>query len=220
MTWTMPWCPLSMSEQPDAVLAAVPLERRQHVLRHHVEERPALIERRHDVIDGAEGALRHRDAQPAGAQHVERLRRRDLVDQMQADEQLRLAARERPDGVRAPRPSSGVWPPWGKRDRSTADDRGSYGDPGCSAGLQALSATSCAIDRGSAGLTDRGAGETLPRPRLTATVGDSRVTPSFRHRWFGCSGSAAPPSERSCLHLVLLAVFSPGLGPATLYCPG
>ena len=48
-------------EQPDAVLAAVTLERRQHVLGHHVEEGPPLIERRDDVIDGAEGALGHRD---------------------------------------------------------------------------------------------------------------------------------------------------------------
>ena len=45
-------------EQPDAVLAAVPLERGEHVLGHHVEERPPLIARRDDVIDGADGALR------------------------------------------------------------------------------------------------------------------------------------------------------------------
>ncbi len=37
---------------------AVPLERREHVLGHHVDKRPPLIERRHDVIDGGDRALR------------------------------------------------------------------------------------------------------------------------------------------------------------------
>ena len=102
ITWTIPCWPLAMFQQPDPVLAAVPLERRQHVFRHHVEERPPLIERGDDVIDGADGALRHRDAEPAGAQHVERLRRRDLVDQVEADEELVLTVRKRADGMRVP----------------------------------------------------------------------------------------------------------------------
>ena len=45
-------------EQPDAGLAAVALERRQHVLGHDVEERPPLIEGRDDVVDRRERALR------------------------------------------------------------------------------------------------------------------------------------------------------------------
>ena len=83
-------------------LAAVALERRRHLLGHHVEERPLLRARRHDVIDGREGALGKRDAPAVLAQHVERLRARDFVNQVQADEQLRLAARQRPHGVRVP----------------------------------------------------------------------------------------------------------------------
>jgi hypothetical protein len=35
-------------------------------------------------------------------EHVERLRARHLVDEVQADEELRLAARQRPDGVEIP----------------------------------------------------------------------------------------------------------------------
>ena len=56
-------------EQRDAVLAAVALERRQHVLRHHVEERPPLIARRHDVIDRRDRARRipHRPARAPAA---------------------------------------------------------------------------------------------------------------------------------------------------------
>ena len=43
MTCTMPCWPLVEVEQPDPKLAAVALERRDHVLRHHVGERPPLI---------------------------------------------------------------------------------------------------------------------------------------------------------------------------------
>ena len=42
----------------DAVLAAVPLERRQHLLGHRVEERPLAIGRRDDVVDRGERAVR------------------------------------------------------------------------------------------------------------------------------------------------------------------
>jgi hypothetical protein len=90
------------AEQLDAMLAAVPLERRKHVLGHDVEERPPLVERGDDVIDGRDRPLRHGDTQTARAEHVERLGRRDLVDQVQPDEQLGLAARERTDSMRVP----------------------------------------------------------------------------------------------------------------------
>ena len=83
-------------------VAAVALERRGHLLGHQIEERPPLRVGRHDVIDGRERALGKRDAPAVLAQHVERLRARDFVDEVQADEQLRLSARQRADGVRVP----------------------------------------------------------------------------------------------------------------------
>ena len=39
---------------------------------------------------------------PAGPQHVERLRAGDLVDEVQADEELCLSGRQLPDGVGVP----------------------------------------------------------------------------------------------------------------------
>ena len=55
------------------------------------------------MIDRREGALRERaPSSPRCAQHVERLRGRHLVDQVQADEELRLPARQRADRVRVP----------------------------------------------------------------------------------------------------------------------
>ncbi len=46
------------------------------------------------------------------SQHVERLRRRHFVNEMQADEQLRLAARQRAHGVRVPDLLKEVCQPW------------------------------------------------------------------------------------------------------------
>ena len=86
----------------DAELAAVLLERRHHFLGEHVEKRPALVERRHDVIDGRERAVRKRHLAAAHPQHVERLRARHFVDEVQADEQLRLPGRQRAHGVLVP----------------------------------------------------------------------------------------------------------------------
>ena len=53
-------------EQPDAGLATVAFEGRQHVLGHHVEERPSLIPRGDDVIDGRDGAFGKRHPRAAG----------------------------------------------------------------------------------------------------------------------------------------------------------
>ena len=89
-------------EKADARLAHVALESRQHVFGHHVHERPPLIARRNDVIDRRDRALRKPDLPPARAQHVERLRGSDLVDQVQADEQLRLPVGQFADGVEIP----------------------------------------------------------------------------------------------------------------------
>ena len=89
-------------EHRHAAAAAVLLERRQHVLGHHVAERPPLVARRDDVIDGGDRPLRVLHAQPARPQHVERLRTGDLVDQVQADEELRLPVRQRTDCMEVP----------------------------------------------------------------------------------------------------------------------
>jgi hypothetical protein len=88
--------------QRDAGLAAVAFERRRHFLGHHVEKRASLRTGGHDVIDRAERAIRIRHPPSVLPQHVERLRRRDFVHQMQADEELRLADGQPTDGVRIP----------------------------------------------------------------------------------------------------------------------
>ena len=60
-----------------------------------------------------------RTVQPACPQHVERLRAGDLVDQVKADEQLRLPVRQLAAPCARPRPSGGAWRAWGM----TADAR-------------------------------------------------------------------------------------------------
>ena len=89
-------------EQRNPRFPGVPLERREHVLRHPIAERPPLVAGRDDVVDGRDGAIGIPHLQPARPQHVEGLGRRDLVNQVQADEKLRLAVRERADGVKVP----------------------------------------------------------------------------------------------------------------------
>ena len=86
----------------DAELPAAALERRRHFLGGEIDERPLLRTRRDDVVDGGEGALRELDAPPVLPQHVERLRARHLVHEVQPDEQLRLTAWKGPHGVRVP----------------------------------------------------------------------------------------------------------------------
>ena len=81
-------------EETDAELAAVALDRAHHRLGLFVGERARLGVRRDDVIDGREGALRKQHLQAELAQHLERLRAGHLVDEVQADEELRLAARQ------------------------------------------------------------------------------------------------------------------------------
>ena len=83
--------------------AAVALERRRHLFGGQIEERPRLRAGRHDVIDGRERPLGIGDPPAVLPQHVERLRARDFVNQVQADKQLRLPARQRAHRVRGPR---------------------------------------------------------------------------------------------------------------------
>ena len=69
-------------------------ERGDHVLGHHVEERPLPLPGRHDVIDGRERPIGPRNLPAALPQRIERLRRRHLVNEVQADEQLRRPRRQ------------------------------------------------------------------------------------------------------------------------------
>ena len=89
-------------EEPDAVLGAIALERHEHLLGERIEQRPALRLRRDDVINGGEGAVRKAHRQTHLAQHREGLRAGDLVDQVQADEELGVAARQLAHAVRVP----------------------------------------------------------------------------------------------------------------------
>ena len=88
--------------QAQAEVAAVALERRHHVLGHHVQERALPVASRDDVVHGGERALRERHLPAVGAQRVERLRRRHFVDEVEADEELRLPGRQLAHGVEIP----------------------------------------------------------------------------------------------------------------------
>ena len=121
ITCTMPWFSLSGAHSLMPALEAIALEGAHHLFRHHVEERPLLRAGRHDVIDGRERALGKRDRPAVLPHHVERLRRRHLMDQVQADEQLCLAARQRAHRVQRPRPSETVWQPYGSFDAGSSE---------------------------------------------------------------------------------------------------
>eukprot|EP01035_Chromulina_nebulosa_P007593 gene7594-10247_t len=54
------------------------------------------------MIHGRKRAVRHEDLETEIAQHPEGLRRSDLVDQVRADEELRLAVGQLADGVSVP----------------------------------------------------------------------------------------------------------------------
>ena len=88
--------------QRDAELRAVPLERRQHRLGQRVLERPRLVEGRDDVVGRRERPVRERHREAPRPEHVERLRRRHLVDQMQPDEELCLPGRQPAHSVEVP----------------------------------------------------------------------------------------------------------------------
>src|SRR3954470_21295786 len=94
--------PCGHVEQPDAFVAAVPLERREHVLRHDIEKWSALIASRDDVVDRRNRALGEPDVPPPRPQHVKGLRSRHLVDEVQSDEQLCLPVRQFSHGVCVP----------------------------------------------------------------------------------------------------------------------
>jgi hypothetical protein len=89
-------------EKRDAELLAGLLQRLHHSLGQRVLKGALAVVGRNDVVDRRERALRHENAEPEIAEHPERLRARHFVNEMQADEELRLAARQTPHGVQVP----------------------------------------------------------------------------------------------------------------------
>jgi hypothetical protein len=89
-------------EEPDPRLGRVPLQGRHHVLGQRIRQRPFLGVGGNDVVDGGEGAPRVAHAQTSLAQHGECLGARDLVDQVQPDEELALSARQLAHRVQIP----------------------------------------------------------------------------------------------------------------------
>jgi Domain of unknown function (DUF5666)/Viral BACON domain/Putative binding domain, N-terminal len=83
-------------------VVAVALERRHHVFGHHVKKRALPVARRDDVIHRGEGAFRKGDVPPIRPQRIERLRGRNLVNQMKPDEKLCLTSRQLANGVKVP----------------------------------------------------------------------------------------------------------------------
>src|SRR5581483_636265 len=90
------------AEEPDPELAAVLLDRRHHRLGLAVGERARLRVGRDDVVDGRERPVRKRHAEPGLADHREGLRARDLVHEVEPDEELRLPRLELAHRVQVP----------------------------------------------------------------------------------------------------------------------
>jgi len=86
----------------DAELLAVSGQVDGHLLSHRVGEGTELRGGRNDVVDGRKGPLGVADREPGLAYHLEGLRAGHLVEQVQADEKLRLSRGKRPNSVSAP----------------------------------------------------------------------------------------------------------------------
>ena len=91
-------------QQRHAEVPAVPLDGGHHLLGQRVLQGAELTVGGDDVVDGGDRAVRVGDGQAALPEHGEGLRAGDLVDEVQADEQLGLPAVERADGVGVPDP--------------------------------------------------------------------------------------------------------------------
>ena len=89
-------------EERQVIGPYVLLDGGEHLLGHTVGIGPRLLVGRNDVVNRGEGPLRIAHAQPALGKHLEGLRARDLVHQVQADEELRFAVGEAPHGVQVP----------------------------------------------------------------------------------------------------------------------
>ncbi len=101
--WTTPSAVVVDVEEGDAELAAVLLDRRHHLFGEEVLERTGL------VVGRGRCGRRWRWCVPGGThleapitEHFEGLGAGDFVDEVQADEELRLAAGERSHGVQIP----------------------------------------------------------------------------------------------------------------------
>ena len=105
MTWTMPWfSPPSLPGAQSWMPNSRQFRSSAVVISSAVTSMNGRVcdAGRHDVIDGRERALGKRHPPAVLPQHVERLRAGHFVNEVQADEQLRLPARQRADGVRIP----------------------------------------------------------------------------------------------------------------------
>ena len=100
--WTMPCLPRRAVEERDAELRAALAQLLDHRVRQRVGVGLAHLVRRDDVVHRRERAVRHGHLEAQVAHHAEGLRARDLVDQVGADEELRLAVRQRAHGVGVP----------------------------------------------------------------------------------------------------------------------
>ena len=98
----MPCLPVARSKKVMPNSAQFFAQLVHHRLGERIAVRLGQLVRRNDVVDRREGAVRHRDLQAEIAQHAEGLGAGHLVDEMRADQQLRLATGQRADGVRVP----------------------------------------------------------------------------------------------------------------------
>jgi len=89
-------------KKSNAELLTVLADFLDHRLRQRIAVRLGELVSRNNVIDRREGAVRHRDLQFQIAQHAESLRAGHLVDEVRADQQLRLAVGQLADGVSVP----------------------------------------------------------------------------------------------------------------------
>src|SRR5439155_1620472 len=89
-------------EERQAELLHVPVHVLGHLLRLRVGVGTSLVSCRDDVIERAERPLGHAHLELQLLQHLEGLRRRHLVDEVQADQELGLAGRQNSDCVSIP----------------------------------------------------------------------------------------------------------------------
>ena len=89
-------------EQFDAELRAAFFDGRHHFLGQIIGKGTGLVVGGNDVVHGGQCSFGIPHSQSTVTQHLERLRRGDFVDQMPADEQLRLTGRQRPDRMQVP----------------------------------------------------------------------------------------------------------------------
>ena len=89
-------------KESDAKVRTVFAQFIHHGLRQWIAVRLHHLVGRHDMIHRRKGAVWHRHLEFQVAQHAERLRARDLMDEVRADEQLRLAIGQGADAVGVP----------------------------------------------------------------------------------------------------------------------